>query len=265
MGRLQGADVNELRGLAEAFERGATQLSALEQRLRQLIYQFEWDGGRAEQFRSEIHGSITGNFERLISFTLQEATLLRTQADQQDHASWADEQSGAGSGLTGAGDEPTPTTAGTAPWGGLAAESERRARDFAHGVMNSSSKWGWFFTPFLGATDLGAAAIAADQAFRLKQDLKGHYWGQSLVEAGSDGGGLLFSAGLKSGNPVVILGGTDVMLWTDVYDAGRQIDWGYTFGHLNELNPAAPGAMSAVWQAETQGFAKIGKQFWSSL
>lgn len=133
-------------------------------------------------------------------------------------------------------------------------------------ILPISKRFGFIGGPLLG--DLPKIGVpiqvlqAGDQGFRLGQDLgETHY--QDAYEQGSD-----TAAGLLMGShtgAVGVLAGTDVIIGKHVEQAARAIDVPYTMHHMSQLNPFAPGAAKAVWDAEVDGFKSLGSDLGKSL
>jgi hypothetical protein len=60
--------------------------------------------------------------------------------------------------------------------------------------------------------------------------------------------------------PLTVLIAANVILWSDVEDASRGVDWSDAFSHPSHLNPLQPGALSDIWSGEKRGFVKMGEQ-----
>jgi hypothetical protein len=132
-------------------------------------------------------------------------------------------------------------------------------------VENSSKSWGWLAGPIAGGIAGSAkesfgqgfsAVTDADSAARGVQDaFHGNYQG-----AFNEGSSVSQSLAYGVKGPGGYLVGANISLWTADEQAERAINWSYTMHHLSELNPFAPGALSAVGHAEWQGLKPVGEE-----
>jgi len=82
-----GADVAQLRAAADSITASTGRVADVEKRLHQLIFQLEWYGPEAERFRAHYPVALRVAFEHFGTGLLEQAALLRANADQQDSAS----------------------------------------------------------------------------------------------------------------------------------------------------------------------------------
>jgi hypothetical protein len=155
-------------------------------------------------------------------------------------------------------------------WGGAVTEA-RFDRHVFDDAMAFSTKYGWFLGPMTGAgANLLGKAVSrplgddlddiylADSAARIAQDLAEHHWEDAQTEGSGVASSLLMSNAIEDHNLAEALGSIDVSIWSDDAQLFHGIGWDYTFHHLSELNPIAPGAASAVMHAEISGFEPLG-------
>ena len=84
-----GADVTELRSLAQSCERAANCVNAIVLRLNVLLGATRWQGPDAAAFRSSWHGSHRAALRQTQSALHSVAIVLRRNAEQQEQASAA--------------------------------------------------------------------------------------------------------------------------------------------------------------------------------
>jgi uncharacterized protein YukE len=137
-----------------------------------------------------------------------------------------------------------------------------------------SSKVGWVVEPFIDKLggDFSAGVEEADGSFRLGEDLfDGHY--QKAFQQVSDiASGQAFGdvakvtegVGAKAGAEVALVG-ANIIIWTDVEKAAKNVKWSYTMSHLSELNPLQPGGFKVIGGAAEQGVEEVGSQLGKAL
>ena len=122
-GTLWGADVEQLRTLAQQFSKTA---DLLQQQSTQLSSQINnnpaWKGADAQRFRSDWNTSHRTLLQQTVSRLQQESKVLLKNADEQEKASTNGSGSGGGSGAGGPGGSngPRPVIPGQGsndPWG----------------------------------------------------------------------------------------------------------------------------------------------------
>lgn len=115
-GNVWGADVAQLRTLAQQFSRTADLLQQQSTKLSgQINNSPAWKGQDAEHFRSDWNGNHRALLQKTAARLKQESKLLLTNAEEQDKASNAEDSGplqGNGPTISAAG---TPTAAN--PWG----------------------------------------------------------------------------------------------------------------------------------------------------
>jgi hypothetical protein len=244
---IEGADVEALRGLASSLQSAAGELERISTSLRSSLYALPWMGHDFQMITNDWERQYGPQLNSTATSLRSAAQVISRNADQQNSASTA-----AGGALGSAGSSGLTTT--------LVSDAKAVA-----------NKAGWVVGPLLGAIPVVGSfvtmASTVDSYGRLTQDLAdGH--DQAAFEQGSSLTSSAFfdvaAKSLKSGDPAVAgtaaLVGANVVIWTDVEKAGRQVDWSYTFSHLNQLDPLAPGALSAIGGASEQAFKMVGGQ-----
>jgi hypothetical protein len=113
-GNVWGADVEQLRTLAQQFSRTA---DLLLQQSTQLSSQINnspsWKGQDAQHFRSDWNGNHRTLLQKAATRLKEESRLLLTNADEQDRASNAGGAGGSGTGGSGTGGSGQGTTGST--------------------------------------------------------------------------------------------------------------------------------------------------------
>lgn len=137
-----------------------------------------------------------------------------------------------------------------------------------------SSKIGWVGDPFIDKVggDFSAGVEEADGSFRLGEDIfDGHY--QKAFEQASDiASGQSFGdvaeatedIGTRAGGEAALVG-ANIIIWTDVEKAAKNINWSYTVSHLSQLNPRQPGGFEVIGGAVEQGVEEVGSQLGKAL
>lgn len=132
---FQGADTDQLRATATAFERGATSLETLLTTLSGVVSAVDWQGPDADRFRSD--------FERLVqqadvtaSDVAERGSRLEQEAEEQDEAS-----SGGGAGADAGPGGPTPLDRIRRIFGGLSSsdetsDAEKKFREVSKEIFN---------------------------------------------------------------------------------------------------------------------------------
>lgn len=116
-GNVWGADVAQLRTLAQQFSKTA---DLLQQQSTQLSSQINsnpvWKGADAQRFRSDWNGNHRALLQQTASRLQQESKLLLKNADEQEKAS-TDGSAGAGGAGNAALASATTSTTPVSPWG----------------------------------------------------------------------------------------------------------------------------------------------------
>jgi hypothetical protein len=147
---------------------------------------------------------------------------------------------------------------------GLWKRVESDARPYLHDAESFDKSFGWFLGPVGGAVSGTLNALQDwDSDARILQNLWHHHWDAAQEEIADKVAPKMLADGVEHGDWAEILGAVNVVIWSEVVDAGSKIDWGYTFHHLSDLNPINllhPGVGSSVWHAEVSGFEDLGKR-----
>lgn len=98
MSGMYGADVAQLRSLAQQFDRAADQLDTCRTSVGGSVRISPWQGPDAGRFRADWDSSHAGRIAAAASTLRTGARQLRTNADQQEQASAVDGAAGGGSG-----------------------------------------------------------------------------------------------------------------------------------------------------------------------
>jgi hypothetical protein len=123
---MYGADVSQLRELANAVDKAASLLSSRATMLQSQIQSAPWKGADGDSFRRDWTGSHRPGLERVAGSLRENSKILLKQADEQEKAS--DASSGGGSG--GAWDKVQSLTNQAKNW--LQEQIEKAAEAAAH-------------------------------------------------------------------------------------------------------------------------------------
>lgn len=135
MGRMSGADADQLEGLGNHMRAAADRLEAIRGQVTADLNRSPWEGGDAEHFRGQWHYRLSGLLHTAVLATRSASTSLHANAAQQRKAS----ASTGGSPI-----------AGSAPWAGTGGSVGQ--------VRVSSDPVGDFFVA-AGALTSGASTI----------------------------------------------------------------------------------------------------------
>lgn len=105
-----GADVAQLRQLAQTFTSSADTIERISHEVTPALSNGSWKGGDAERFRNEWSSTIQPSLAASSRALAESATVLQRNADEQERASSADGSTGGGGGNGGPG--------GSGPGGG---------------------------------------------------------------------------------------------------------------------------------------------------
>jgi uncharacterized protein YukE len=234
---MWGADTDELNHLSSSFRSGAGTLEEIGTSLTAHLQSTSWAGTDADTFISDwshVHVPVLSGVANALRDLV---TVLEQQAAQQTAASAAGSPTGA------SGSTPTST-------------AKQEAQSIVRDAEKTSGNVGWYVSPLLAKVKGVGALQNGDELFRGGQDLLAGHYQTGFVEGTNDAA----SAIMAKGGAVGFVGGVDVILGQHVEEAYRAINWSYTFHHLSQLNPLAPGALHAVYGAEAPQFQAIGTQ-----
>lgn len=99
---MRGANVDQLRRLAQQFDQGAQRLDSNRLNVLSLLQSVIWEGPAAARFRYQWNSRHGHDIQRASEMLRESARQLRANADAQDQASAAGGNSGSGSSGLGA-------------------------------------------------------------------------------------------------------------------------------------------------------------------
>ena len=94
MAHMIGADPAQLDVFGGGMHSAADQLDRIRTTISALLASSHWDGRDADMFRHDWHSTLAARLTGVAGFTRQAATTVRTEAEQQRHASQADGSTG---------------------------------------------------------------------------------------------------------------------------------------------------------------------------
>lgn len=253
-----GADPDELRALAGVLSSSAGTLEGERKRINGLVHTATWHGREADEFRSAWNSRYIPILEAAAQMLESASGLAFHEAEQQVTAS-----SGTNLGVDG-GSSSVESLGLTGVVGGPAlptwwTEIEHRA-----------SKWGWLAAPFAaGIPQVGGLISQAgtiDSDFRLLEAVGESHYQDAFNQVSDLASGHFYGAATDAllddpaAATVPFLVGANITIWTDVEQAGRDINWTYTFSHLSALNPLSPGALAIYGHASEQAVEEVGGQ-----
>src|SRR5438552_12760226 len=103
MGRMYGADADELDRLGRHMQAAADRLDAIRGEVSAAFNRIHWEGGDADYFRGQWHYRLSGLLHATVSATREASAALARNAEQQRVASGTDGGGSSGGFLPGLG------------------------------------------------------------------------------------------------------------------------------------------------------------------